>query len=94
MNQRMLMVKYSEEQSMKWEQIIKNYSGKWVLLENVQVDEYMNIIQGNVLFFHPDKNQVMENLLELKPKKFAIEYIGKPPEDITLVRHGKRYLSK
>jgi len=69
---------------MKWSEIEKKYKDKWVLLDNVQVDDNMDLIEGDVLFAHPDKNVVIKKMLELQPESSAIEFAGDLPEDIAL----------
>ncbi len=67
---------------MKWLEICKKYKERWVLLDEVLVDDNrMEIIEGTVLFCSADEESVYKKALELKPKKFAIEYTGVPPEN-------------
>jgi hypothetical protein len=70
---------------MKWEQIQEEYKEKWVLLENVQVDADMNILEGKVIHCHADKDNIMRKLLKIRPKNFAMEYIGEISEDIAVM---------
>lgn len=71
---------------MRWAEICKAYQDKWVLLEDVCIDEdNMNILEGAVLYHHPNKEQVYKKALELKPKKFAVEYTGHLPEDLVFM---------
>ncbi|OQY59754.1 MAG: hypothetical protein B6245_05065 [Desulfobacteraceae bacterium 4572_88] len=70
---------------MKWEDIQKDYKDNWVLLEEVQVDEDLDVLGGNVIYFHPNKENVYKKLLELRPDRSAIEFAGDIPEDIALM---------
>jgi hypothetical protein len=70
---------------MKWNEIIKKYRCEWVLLENIKLDRNFKIKEGNVLLHSTDKNEIYDKLLELRPKKFAIEYTGKIPDDLAVV---------
>jgi len=65
---------------MKWKQIKKKYTGNWILIDDVKVNGNMNVMEGNVIYFHPDKENVYKKLLELKPKKSTIEFAGDIPE--------------
>ncbi len=68
---------------MKWSEICKKYGESWVLLDEVRVDDVkMEIIEGAVLFCDADEELVFKKALELKPKKFAIEFTGAPPENL------------
>jgi hypothetical protein len=71
---------------MRWTEIYKNYKDMWVLIEDVCVDEEgMNISEGTVLYHHPNKEQVYQKALKLRPKKFAVEYTGNLPEDLVFM---------
>ncbi|RLC17303.1 MAG: hypothetical protein DRI57_09970 [Deltaproteobacteria bacterium] len=70
---------------MKWDQIKKKYTDNWILLEDVQIDEDMYISEGKVIYFHPNKEEIYKKLLELKPKRSAIEFVGNIPEDIAVM---------
>ncbi len=61
---------------MKWKEIREKYTGNWMLIDDVKIDENMDILEGDVIYFHPDKDNVYKKLLELKPKKSAIEFAG------------------
>jgi len=74
-----------EAGKMKWEDIQKDYKDNWVLLEEVQVDEDLDVLGGNVIYFHPNKENVYKKLLELRPDRSAIEFAGDIPEDIALM---------
>lgn len=70
---------------MKWEHIEKEFKGEWVLIECTKMDEEFSLVEGEVLFHHPDKDKVYRKLLELKPKNYTIEYLGEVPEDLAVM---------
>ena len=71
---------------MIWTEICKKYKDKWVLLDDVRIDEdNMQITEGKVLYWHPDKDQVYKNALELRPQNFAIEYTGEFPKELAVM---------
>ncbi|MDM8524557.1 hypothetical protein QUF80_14405 [Desulfococcaceae bacterium HSG8] len=71
---------------MRWIEICKKYKDKWVLIDDVHIDEEnMNISEGTVLYHNPNKEQVYKKALELRPKKFAVEYTGDLPEDLVFM---------
>ncbi len=68
---------------MEWKDIEENFDGEWVLVECFKVDsETFEILDGKVLYHSPDMGKVYTKLLELKPKEYAIEYIGELPEEL------------
>ncbi len=71
---------------MKWAEICEKYEEKWVLLNNVLMDEEnMRITEGTVLCHHADKEEVYKKASELRPQKFAIEYVGELPENLAVM---------
>lgn len=71
---------------MIWTEICKKYKDKWVLLDDVRIDEdNMQITEGKVLYCHPDKDQVYKSALELRPKNFAVEYTGELPKELAVM---------
>ena len=70
---------------MEWHNIIKKYKDEWVLLEVKKVDKNLQIREGLVLSHGKDKNEIYNQLLQRRPKKFSIEYTGKIPDDLAVV---------
>ena len=70
---------------MEWHNIIKKYKDEWVLLDVKKVDKNLQIREGLVLWHGKDKNEIYNQLLQRRPKKFSIEYTGKIPDDLAVV---------
>ena len=70
---------------MKWDQIQKTFRGEWVLIECAQVDDTFHVVDGNVLYHAADKEQIYRKVLELRPKGYAIEYLGEFPKDLAVM---------
>ena len=59
---------------MKWEEIRKQYAGQWILIEDQQLDDQLNVVEGEVVAHSPEKEEVYKYLLNTKGKNIAIEY--------------------
>ena len=70
---------------MRWEDIRKQYAGQWVLIEYQQLDEHLNVIEGDVVAHSPDKEEIYRQLLQTKGKNIAIEYAGELPQDLAVM---------
>lgn len=70
---------------MKWQEIKKTFQDQWVLIDVKKVDENFDIVEGEVLAYSKDKNEIYQKLLQIRPKEFSIEYTGVIPEDIAVV---------
>lgn len=70
---------------MKWKEIVEKFKDEWVLIDVKEVDKNFNLKEGDVIAHSKDKEEIYKKLLELRPKKFSIEYTGKIPEDLAVV---------
>ena len=66
-------------------EIRKRYPKQWVVVAYEQLDEDMNVVQGEVLAHSADRDVVYRRLLSLKGRPLALEYTGPLPEDMAVV---------
>jgi hypothetical protein len=78
-------VKPSISQILTLEEIISLYPDEWVLIAYTELDEDLNVIQGEVLAHSSDRDQLYNNSLPRKGKSVAIEYTGAIPEDLAVM---------
>src|SRR5438876_172445 len=74
-----IMILMSE--SLTTAQINDQFDGEWVLVENPQTDATNAVHGGTVLFHSKDRDEVYRKAIELRPKRFAMLYTGKMPEN-------------
>lgn len=60
------------------EEIEKKFNGEWVLIEDVETDEKLEIVRGRVTYHGGDKNELHRRAMESKTRRFASLFIGKP----------------
>jgi len=70
---------------MTWEEICRQYAGQWVLIEYQQLDEQLNVIEGEVIAHSPEKEEIYRQLLKTTGKNIAIEYAGDFPKDLAVM---------
>jgi hypothetical protein len=66
-------------------QIEAQFESEWVLLENPQTNETLEVQGGRVLWHGKDRDEVYRKAVELRPKRFAVLYTGKMPEGTAVV---------
>ena len=66
-------------------EIRKRYKGEWVLIEYTELDDELNVVEGEVVAHSKDREEIYRAQMELKGKKLAIEYLGEIPEEEDLV---------
>jgi hypothetical protein len=66
-------------------EIQSRYDSEWVLIEDPEVDEDLEIVRGKVLWHSKDRDEVYRKDMELRPRSAAYLYTGKLPTDAAVV---------
>ena len=70
---------------MTFEEMKQHYQGEWLLIAYKNLDEQMQVIDGEVLVHSPDQSQIYEVLSSIPEQPLAIEYVGQIPEDVAFI---------
>ena len=62
-----------------------SFDSEWVLVGDPVIDEAHNVVRGKVLHHSKDRDEVYRKGLELRPKRAAFLYLGKPPQGTAIV---------
>ena len=60
------------------EEIEEKFNGEWVLIEDVETNEKLEVLRGKVIYHGKDKNELHRRAMNSKTKRFASLFIGKP----------------
>lgn len=66
-------------------EIQSQFPSEWVLVENPNTNELLEVQSGNVLYHSKDREEVYRKAVELRPKKFAMLYTGRIPPNTAIV---------
>ena len=66
-------------------QIEAQFDSEWVLVEAPRTNDASEVQSGKVRWHSKDREEVYRQAVVLRPKRFAILYTGKMPEDTALV---------
>ena len=66
-------------------EIKARYNSEWVLIEDPQTDEFLEVKRGRVRFHSKDRDEVYREAVKLRPKRFAMLYTGTVPKDTAVV---------
>jgi hypothetical protein len=66
-------------------QIEKQFVSEWVLVEDPETNDALEVQSGKVRWHSKDRDEVYRKAVELRPKRFAMLYTGKMPEDTAVV---------
>jgi hypothetical protein len=61
------------------------FDSEWVLIEAPQTDEALEVQGGTVRWHGKDREEVYRRSVEMRPKRFAIVYTGKMPQDTAIM---------
>jgi hypothetical protein len=66
-------------------QIEAQFESEWVLVEDPQTTEALEVQSGKVRWHSQDRDEVYRKAVELRPRRFAMLYTGKLPKDTAIV---------
>lgn len=71
---------------MTWDEIERRYDGEWVVIDEPQVTDDLDILGGRVVFHGATRDGAHEVIMRLGLKRFAVWYIGDPvPEGVVAI---------
>lgn len=70
---------------MSMAEIIGRFKSEWVLLEDPETTENLEVKGGRVLYHSKNRDEVYRKVRSLKPRHSAIIFTGKLPEDMVVV---------
>jgi len=66
-------------------EIQRQFDSEWVLVEDPQTDEALNVKNGVVLCHSKDRDEIYRKAREIKPRHSAILYTGILPEGAAII---------
>jgi hypothetical protein len=66
-------------------EIEAKFQSEWVLIEDPQTNETLEVQSGKVGFHSKDRDEVYRKAVELRPGRFAMLYTGTMPQDTAIV---------
>jgi hypothetical protein len=66
-------------------QIEAQFISEWVLVEDPQTNDALEVQSGKILCHSKDRDEVYREAVRLRPKRFAILYTGTIPKDTAIV---------
>ncbi len=70
------------EESLTLAEIMEKYKSEWVLIENPQTDERLEIESGRVVYHSKDRDEFDRQVLQFRASRFAVIFTGRPPADM------------
>jgi hypothetical protein len=67
------------------DEIQTQFDSEWVLLDEPQTSDTLEVRAGTVLHHSKDRDEVYRKAVELRPKRFAVLYTGTMPPNTAIV---------
>ena len=61
------------------------FADEWILVADPQTNEALEVTSGRVMCHSKDRDEVYRHAVALRPKRSAILYTGRMPEDTAIV---------
>ena len=66
-------------------QIEAQFPSEWILVEDPQTNEALEVQSGKVVAHSKDRDEVYRQAVMLQPERFAVLYTGKIPKGTAIV---------
>ena len=66
-------------------EIESEFVAEWVLVEDPQIDDGLEVLSGTVRFHSKDRDEVYRKAAQLRPGRFAVVYTGSIAKDAAVV---------
>ncbi len=66
-------------------EIETRFDAEWVLVEDPELTEHLEVVRGKVLCHSIDRDEVYRVAMEMRPKHSAFLYLGVVPDDAVIV---------
>lgn len=66
------------------DEIEERFDSEWVLVEDPETNDALEVQRGKVRWHSKDRDEVYRKAVELRPKRFAMLYTGKIPQDTAI----------
>ena len=67
------------------QEIESQFDGEWVLVEDPQTNDLLEVVSGNVVHHSKDRDEVYRTAVALKPKRCAVLYTGEIPDNTAVL---------
>jgi hypothetical protein len=75
----------SMDEILTFSEIKSQFESEWVLVEDPQTNDALEVQSGKVLYHSKDRDEVYRKVVECRPQRFAMLYTGKMPENTAIV---------
>ena len=64
------------DEYLSWDEIERRFDGEWVVIDDPEVTDDLDILGGRVVFHGATRAEAHEVIMRLGLKRFAVEFLG------------------
>ena len=68
----------SVDEVLTWEEIERRFDGEWVVLDEPEVTDQLDIVRGRLVYHGDDKEEAEDTVHERGLRDYAIMFLGDP----------------
>ena len=69
----------------KYAEMQERFDGEWVLVGDPDLDEFLRVTAGEVLWHSKDRDELYRKARELRPRESAILCFSEIPQDVAVI---------
>ena len=73
------------EAVMTIDEIRSRFDSEWVLIDDPEVNEALEVLGGRVIHHSHDRDEVYRKAISLRPRRSAVIYTGEIPENTAVI---------
>ncbi len=66
-------------------EIEARYPDQWILIGDPETDEALHVLRGTVLWHSPDRDEVYDKAIELRPRSSAFHCTKRLPDNVVII---------
>ena len=70
---------------LSFSEINAQFASEWILIEDPETDEDLNVQRGKILCHSKDRDEVYRKAREMHPAHSAILFTGKLPDNVAVI---------
>ena len=70
---------FDMDEVLTWEEIKARYAPDWVVIDELETDDHLEVVRGKVIFHGPDRDEVLGKMSGRKFDRIAVRVPGATP---------------
>jgi hypothetical protein len=72
------------DETLTWDEIKARYAPDWVIIDELETDDHLEVVRGKVIFHGPDADELLRKMAGRRFDRIAVLYLGEYPEHMVI----------